>query len=144
MKVPIFGGFPVENPTKKANRLKALLRGISLSEYGSEGFRVRLRRLSEYGSVAYLVERPTRETRAEQYSDTVLSHPHAGMSPQPLRSKPTRKLNRALVALWYLNKTLLKQERNKNAIEAALLDRILNSQPHWALNGANCENRGSH
>ena len=72
MKVPIFGGFPVENPTKKANRLKALLRGVSLSEYGSEGFRVRLRGLSEYGSVAYFVERPTRETRAEQYSDTVL------------------------------------------------------------------------
>ena len=72
MKVPIFGGFPVENPTKKAKRSKALLRGISLSEYGSERFRVRLRRLSEDGSVAYLVERPTRETRAEQYSDTVL------------------------------------------------------------------------
>ena len=35
-------------------------------------FRGRLRRLSEYGSVAYLVERPTWETRAEQYSDTVL------------------------------------------------------------------------
>ena len=72
MKVPIFGGCPVENPTKKANRLEALLRGISLSEYGSERFRVRLRRLSEYGSVASLVERPTRETRAKQYSDTVL------------------------------------------------------------------------
>ena len=72
MKVPIFGGLPVENPTKKANRLKALLKGISLSEYGSEVFRVRLRRLSEYGSVAYLVERPTWETRAEQYSDIVL------------------------------------------------------------------------
>ena len=40
VKVPIFGGFPVENPTNKANRLKALLRGISLSEYSSEGFRV--------------------------------------------------------------------------------------------------------
>ena len=72
MKVPIFGGFPVENPTKEANRLKALLRGVPLSEYGLEGFRVRLRRLSRYGSVAYLVERPTRETLAEQYSDTVL------------------------------------------------------------------------
>ena len=68
MRVPIFGGLPVENPTNKANRLEALLRGISLSEYGSEGLRVRLRRSSEYGSVAYLVERPTRETRAEQYS----------------------------------------------------------------------------
>ena len=66
VKVPIVGGFPVENPTKKANRLKALQRGLSLSEYGSEGFQVRLRRLSEYSSVAYLVERPTRETRAEQ------------------------------------------------------------------------------
>ena len=76
-KVPIFGGFPVENPTQKANRLKALLRGISLSEYGSEVFRVRLRRLSEYGSVAYLVERPTWETRAEQYSDIVLITPEA-------------------------------------------------------------------
>ena len=30
-----------------------------MSEYGSEGFRVRLRRLSEYGFVAYFVERPT-------------------------------------------------------------------------------------
>ena len=73
VKVPIFGGFPVENPTKKANRLKALPRGTSLSEYGLERFRVRLRRLSEYGSVAYLVERPTREIWAEQYSDTVLA-----------------------------------------------------------------------
>ena len=72
MKVPIFGGFSAENPTKKANRLKALLRRISLSEYGSEGSRVRLRGLSGYGSVACLVERPTRETQAEQYSDTVL------------------------------------------------------------------------
>ena len=43
-----------------------------MSEYGSERFRVRLRRLSEYDSVAYLVERPTRETRAEQYSDAAL------------------------------------------------------------------------
>ena len=72
MKVSIFGGFPVENPTQKATGLKGVLTAISLSEYGSEGFRVRLRRLSEYGSVAYLVERPTRETQAEQYSDTVL------------------------------------------------------------------------
>ena len=35
-------------------------------------FRVWLRSLSEYGSVAYFVERPTRETRAEQYWDTIL------------------------------------------------------------------------
>ena len=66
VKVPIFGGFPVESPTKKVNRLKAFLRGISLSEYGSEGLRVRFRRLSEYGSFACLVEGPTRETQAEQ------------------------------------------------------------------------------
>ena len=71
MKVSIFGGFSVENPTNKATDLKALLTGISLSEYGSEGFPVRSTRLSEYGSVACLVERPTRETQAEQYSDTV-------------------------------------------------------------------------
>ena len=55
MKVSIFGGFPVENPTKKATALKGLLTAISMSEYGSGGFRVRVRRLSEYGSVAYLV-----------------------------------------------------------------------------------------
>ena len=72
VKVPILAGFPVESPTKKANRLNALPRRISLSEYGLERFRVRLRRLSECGSVAYLVERPTQETQAEQYSDTVL------------------------------------------------------------------------
>ena len=62
---PNFRWIPVENPTKKATDLQALLRGISLSEYGSEGFRVRLRRLSEYASVACLVERPPRETQAE-------------------------------------------------------------------------------
>ena len=56
-----------------SNRLKALLKEVSLSEHGSEVFRVRFRRLSEYGPVAYLVERPTRETRTEQYSDTVLN-----------------------------------------------------------------------
>ena len=43
-----------------------------MSEHGSEGFRVRLRRLSEYGSVACLVERPTQKTQAEQYLDTAL------------------------------------------------------------------------
>ena len=69
---------PVDNPTNKAIASKLFLMGISLSEYGSEGFRVRLRRLSEYGSVAYLLERPTRETQAEQYSDTILlpERPH--------------------------------------------------------------------
>ena len=60
----------LELPGNKAIASKIFLMGISLSEYGSEGFRVRLRRLSEYGS--YLVERPTRETQAEQYSDTIL------------------------------------------------------------------------
>ena len=78
MKVSISGGFPVENPTKKATVLKGVLLAVSLSEYGSEGFRVRLRRLSEYGSVAYLVERPTGETQAEQYADTVLSYQNMG------------------------------------------------------------------
>ena len=46
---PILGGFPVDNPTKKTTASKTSLREISLSEYGSEGFRVRLKRLSEYG-----------------------------------------------------------------------------------------------
>ena len=56
VKVQIFGGFPVESPTKKANCLKALLvRGISLSEYGSEGFRVRLRGSSECPSTVLLL-----------------------------------------------------------------------------------------
>ena len=50
---------------------------MRLSEHGSEGFRVRLMRLSEYGSVLLPLLRPTRETQAEQYSDTVL-HKLAG------------------------------------------------------------------
>ena len=48
--------------TKKTRIGSSSAEGISLSEYGLEGSRVRLRRLSEYGSVACLVERPTRET----------------------------------------------------------------------------------
>ena len=38
VKALIFGGFPVENPTKKANRLKALLRGISCPSTVRRGF----------------------------------------------------------------------------------------------------------
>ena len=65
VKVPIFGGFPVENPTNKKQPPQSSSKG---------NFFVRVRfggvpRLSEYGSVACLVERPTRETQAEQYSD---------------------------------------------------------------------------
>ena len=37
VKVPIFGGLPVDIPTNKVTRLEALLRGLSLFEYGSEG-----------------------------------------------------------------------------------------------------------
>ena len=66
MKVPICGGFSLGNPTKQ---LQTLLGGISVFEYGSEEFQVRL---FEYCSVAYLIERPTQEAQAEQYSDTVL------------------------------------------------------------------------
>ena len=40
---------------------------------GTQRLKALLRR-SEYGSVAYLVERPTWETQAEQYSDTVLAN----------------------------------------------------------------------
>ena len=74
---PNFRWIPTWEPNQQGNRLNALLRRISLFEYGSEGFRVWLRRLSEYGSVAYLVGRPTWETQAEQYSDTVLKR-HRG------------------------------------------------------------------
>ena len=63
---------PSWEPNSQGDRLKALLRGISLSEYGSEGFQVLSRRVSENGSVAYLVERPPQETQAQQYSDTTL------------------------------------------------------------------------
>ena len=66
--VPVFGGFLLRNPINKASSSKLFFKGISLSEYGSEGFR-RLRRLSEYSSVVYLVETTTRETQAEQYSN---------------------------------------------------------------------------
>ena len=52
VKVPIFAG-----PIYKATASKLFEGGIPLSEYGSEGFRVQLRRLSGYVSVAYLVER---------------------------------------------------------------------------------------
>ena len=43
---------PSWEPNWQSNCLKALLKENSLSEYGSEGFQVQLRRLSEYGSVA--------------------------------------------------------------------------------------------
>ena len=63
---------------KQGKRLKALLRGISLSESGSEGFRVTVEevvRVRFFLSVVYSDERPTQETQAEQYSDTVLPYP---------------------------------------------------------------------
>ena len=42
------------------------------SSKGNFFVRVQLTRLSEYSSVAYSVERPTWETRTQQYSDIVL------------------------------------------------------------------------
>ena len=74
VKVSIFGGFPVENPTKKANRPKALLRAISLSEYGSEVFRVRLRGLSEYGSVACFPKGPFRTKNSTAFESVLFCH----------------------------------------------------------------------
>ena len=76
LKVQIFGGLPVENPTNKATGLKALLRATSLSEYGSEGFRVRLRRLSEYGFRCLL----SWKTNTGNTGRTVLGH-------RPIRSR---------------------------------------------------------
>ena len=67
--------------------LFVFIKGNSLSEYGSESFWVRLRRLSEHGSVACLVERPAREEQAEQCSDTVL------LCPQSESSKPVQISN---------------------------------------------------
>ena len=79
---------PSWEPNQHSNLLKALLRGISVSEYSSEVFRVRLRRFSENGSVAYLVERPTRETRTKQYSDIVLHNlHHIHPTPPPPKKK---------------------------------------------------------
>ena len=66
--VPVRFRFPV--PVRFLSH--PVLTGISLSEYSLEGFRVRLRRLSEYGFVAYSIERLMLKTQAEQYSDTVL------------------------------------------------------------------------
>ena len=50
--------------------------------------------LSEYGSVAYLVERPTLETQAEQYSDTVLFFP----SPRILNREKIRNQEKEVLA----------------------------------------------
>ena len=53
-----------------------------------------------------------------------ISHPNAGGSPQPPRSKPLGGAQpRDSGAI--VSKTPLKQARNKNAIEAAILNRVL-------------------
>ena len=72
VNVPIFGEFWLGNPTKKATASKLFSWKSLCPSTVRMGFWVRSRRLSEYGSVAYLAERPTRETQAEQYSDTTL------------------------------------------------------------------------
>ena len=61
-----FRWIPTWQPNSQGNPHKAPLREIPLSEYSSKGFWVGLGRLSEYSSVAYLVERPIRETPTEQ------------------------------------------------------------------------------
>ena len=53
-----------------------------------------------------------------------ISHPNTGGSPQPSRSKPLGVLNRAIVAL-IVSKNPLKQALSGNAIEAAILNRVL-------------------
>ena len=53
-----------------------------------------------------------------------ISHPRAGGSPQPPRSKPLRGAQpRDSGAI--VSQTPLKQARNKNAIETAILNRVL-------------------
>ena len=60
-----------------------------------------------------------------------ISHPRTGRSPQPPRSKPLRgaqpRDSGAIVP-----QTPLKQARNENAIEAAILNRVLDRD--WSLN----------
>ena len=53
VKVPNSMDSQLRTQRRKQPASKGLLTAISLSECASEGFRVRLRRLSEYGSVAY-------------------------------------------------------------------------------------------
>ena len=53
-----------------------------------------------------------------------ISHPNTGGSPQPPRSKPLGGAQpRDSGAI--VSKTTLKQARNKNAIEAAILNRVV-------------------
>ena len=53
-----------------------------------------------------------------------ISHPRTGRSPQPPRSKPLRGAQpRDSGAI--VSQTSLKQARNENAIEAAILNRVL-------------------
>ena len=60
-----------------------------------------------------------------------ISHPNTGRSPQPPRSKPLGGAQpRDSGAI--VSKPPLKQARNKNAIEAAILNRVLDRD--WALN----------
>ena len=59
-----------------------------------------------------------------------ISRPRTGRSPQPPHSKPLSRLNRAIVAQE--SKTPFKQARNKNAIDAAILNRVLDRD--WTLN----------
>ena len=64
----------------------------------------------------------------------LISHPYRGRSSQTPRSEPLRKLNSAIVVLYYysVQNQISKQVRNKNTIEAAILDRVLDRD--WNLN----------
>ena len=54
-----------------------------------------------------------------------ISHPNTGRSPQPPRSKPLGGAAQPRDSGAIVSKTPLKQARNKNAIEAAILNRVL-------------------
>ena len=82
MKVPIFGGFPVENPTNKATAPK-LFQGNFFVRVRFGGVPSTAEKVVRVGFVAYLVERPTRETQAEQYSDNALMKYWARISGDP-------------------------------------------------------------
>ena len=72
-----------------------------------------------------------------------ISHPHTGRSSQPPRSKRLRELNRTIVVLYcsysIVSKTPLEQARKKkkkNAIEAAILTRVLDRDIQLSTAGA--------
>ena len=93
--------FPLSGPLDRLNAILSLLQPLD-----------RYRAPSAIGSA---IGRPLSRP---------ISHPRTGRSPQPPRSKPLRGAQpRDSGAI--VSQTPLKQARNENAIEAAILNRVL-------------------